>query len=203
MRVRPDGTISQFKNGHALDVNGSPVEQAAPEAHFPVDKFIFRPWQCSESPKEEKRMDFEYWFASIVFTCELITDRDAFWKAWVAHDHTVTSIHNYDELYVQLVDDLHLDELVTEFAPRLSDKAAGVLKQLGAALHALDQKIEVSSEFTNPEALLSSPEWTRFREGAIRVLELAEAQPYLRGQQTKAILERLAAEDNSRGVGGS
>ena len=43
VRVRADGTITQVKNGQALDVSGSPVKMDSPAAHYPSSKFVFKP----------------------------------------------------------------------------------------------------------------------------------------------------------------
>jgi RHS repeat-associated protein len=43
VRMRTDGTITQVRNGMALDASGGPVPQNSPEAHFPASQFIFRP----------------------------------------------------------------------------------------------------------------------------------------------------------------
>jgi hypothetical protein len=43
VRVRADGTITQVKNGAALDVNGNPVRMKTSDAHFPAYQFVFRP----------------------------------------------------------------------------------------------------------------------------------------------------------------
>jgi hypothetical protein len=43
VRVKPDGTITQVRNGKAFDVNGNLVDLASPAAHgITQDKFIFR-----------------------------------------------------------------------------------------------------------------------------------------------------------------
>lgn len=43
VRVKPDGTITQVRNGKAFDINGNPVNLKSPEAHgITSDRFIFR-----------------------------------------------------------------------------------------------------------------------------------------------------------------
>ncbi len=43
VRVKPDGTVTQVRNGKAFDVNGNPVDLRSPEAHgITSDKFVFR-----------------------------------------------------------------------------------------------------------------------------------------------------------------
>ncbi len=43
VRVKPDGTITQVRNGKAFDANGNPVDLRSPDAHgITPDKFIFR-----------------------------------------------------------------------------------------------------------------------------------------------------------------
>lgn len=44
VRQKPDGTITQVRDGKAFDTNGNPVETKSPEAHgITPDKFVFRP----------------------------------------------------------------------------------------------------------------------------------------------------------------
>ena len=44
VRVRGDGTVTQVKDGRALDANGNPAPGlSSPEAHFPLDRWQFRP----------------------------------------------------------------------------------------------------------------------------------------------------------------
>jgi hypothetical protein len=44
VRERADGTLTQVKNGRALDQNGNPASGlSSPEAHFPRDQWKFRP----------------------------------------------------------------------------------------------------------------------------------------------------------------
>jgi hypothetical protein len=43
VRVRADGTVTQVKNGQALDAMGKPVPHSSTEAHFPISQFVFRP----------------------------------------------------------------------------------------------------------------------------------------------------------------
>ena len=49
--------------------------------------------------------DFNYWFDGIVSTCELIVSKDAFRRAWILGDRSITSIHDYVELFEQLMGD--------------------------------------------------------------------------------------------------
>lgn len=43
VRVRPDGTIVQVKNGSALDISGNEVRMDSAAAHYPAADFVFRP----------------------------------------------------------------------------------------------------------------------------------------------------------------
>jgi len=124
--------------------------------------------------------DFDYWFDGIVGTCNLIADNEAFRRAWLLEDQTITSIHYYDEMFEQLVGDLHLEESIVRFANILS--ASGSLETVQAfatALHELDGRIECNEELQNPRALLGSREWRSFQLAAKRVLDLPIAQKYL------------------------
>jgi hypothetical protein len=43
VRMRTDGTLTQVRNGMALDASGNPVLQNSPGAHFSASQFVFRP----------------------------------------------------------------------------------------------------------------------------------------------------------------
>jgi hypothetical protein len=141
-------------------------------------------------------IDFEYWIANIVGACDLIASDEAFRKVWVDGDHTLTSIHYYDELYVQLTDGLRINELIEEFSPRLSNQETlRMLREFAASLLALDRSIENSRNLEDPAALLSSPQWKMFKESAQRVINLPDFQPYRGGRKNAQILKRLAEEE--------
>src|SRR5690348_13036878 len=106
---------------------------------------------------------FEYWFSGIIGTCELITNKDAFYRTWVLGDHSLTSIHYYDELFEQLVGDLHLDDCIQQFAADLERHGAfKAFVEFSVALHTLDRQIESLAELRNSAALLNSREWADF-----------------------------------------
>jgi hypothetical protein len=87
-------------------------------------------------------VDFEYWFNGIVGACELIADEDVLRKVWIGGDRSITSIHYYDELYVQLTDDLFLDGNLREFASTIGDVGTiQTLAKFSQALNILDQSI--------------------------------------------------------------
>ena len=67
-------------------------------------------------------VDFEYWFDGVVGTCELAASESAFRKGWIGGDNSITSIHYYGELYVQLTDDLLFDVNLREFASTIGDE---------------------------------------------------------------------------------
>jgi hypothetical protein len=137
-------------------------------------------------------VDFEYWFNGIVGTCELIANEDVLRKVWIGGDRSITSIHYYDELYVQLTDDLFLDGNLREFASTIGD--VGTIETLATfsqALNILDQSIKANQELNDPATLLSSPQWATFREGAKKVIALPYAQPYRNERMTQGILKRL------------
>src|SRR5690349_16155108 len=102
-------------------------------------------------------VDFEYWFDGIVSTCELIARESVFREVWIDGDHTITSIHDYGELYVQVTDDLFLDGNLQAFASRIGQEGAVVVAAFSQALKTLDQNIEDNQELNDPAALLASP----------------------------------------------
>jgi|SRR5665213_2590042 len=144
-------------------------------------------------------IDFEYWLSNLVGTCELIASETAFQKVWVERDYSFTSIHYYDELYVQLVDGLHIDELVTEFAPRIGDQGTiASLLEFARSLHILDASIEGKPALKDPEVLLSSPEWRLFQQAARKVVKSPGAATFRDGRRNEEILARLNAEHHKR-----
>lgn len=143
-------------------------------------------------------IDFEYWIANIVSTCELIAS-DSLRKVWIYGDRSLTSIHNYDELYVQLNDGLRIGELIEEFSSRIGDEnTLRVLREFAESLPILDRSIEGASQLRNPAALLSSPQWEVVKKSAQRVIALPYLQPYRGGRKDSQILRRLAEEDDGR-----
>ena len=140
-------------------------------------------------------IDFEYWIANVVAACELIASDEAFQKVWVNGDHTLTSIHYYDELYVQLTDGLRIKELIEEFSPRIGNRETlRVLREFAGFLLDLDRSIEKSPDLKDPATLLSSPQWKMFKESAQKVVDLPYFQPYRGGRKDAQILKRLAEE---------
>lgn len=125
-------------------------------------------------------IDFNNWFRQIVTTCDLIASKDAFTRTWILGDHSITSIHYYDELFEQLIGDLHLEECLQQFESTLREVGAfEALSSFYAALRLLDERIETRSDLQDPKLLLSSVEWATFQTAAKQVLALPAAQPYL------------------------
>ena len=123
--------------------------------------------------------DFKYWFEGIVGTCELIVSKDAFRRAWILGDKSVTSIHYYLELFEQLMGDLHLEECIGQFAEELQQiGATEAVTELAKGLRKLDERIEGNRDLQDPEKLLASPEWASFRIAARRVIELPGVKSY-------------------------
>jgi hypothetical protein len=137
-------------------------------------------------------IDFEYWFASIVGTCELIASEDAFRKAWIDGDHRKTSIHYYDELCVQLTDGLRLSENIRAFAPLINEQETiEALNGFSRSLRAIDQSIESDPQLNDPKVLLSSAMWAIFKESARRVVTSRYAEAYRNGRKDSEILQKF------------
>ena len=123
----------------------------------------------------------EYWLEGVVRTCELIASKEAFFQTWVLGDHSITSIHYYDELFEQLIGDLHLEECIGQFENTLrKDGAFDALSSFAAALRHLDQCIESRYDLHDAKILLASEEWAAFQYAARQVVALPAAQSYLR-----------------------
>jgi len=125
-------------------------------------------------------LTIEYWLEGIIGTCELIVSKDAFTRAWILGDQSVTSIHYYDELFEQLIGDLHLEECIGRFESVLREIGAfDELSAFPAALRRLDQHVETCASLQDPKVLLASEEWAEFQLAAKRVLALPAVQAYL------------------------
>ncbi len=123
--------------------------------------------------------DFDYWFASLIGTCEIIVNKDALRRAWLLDDRSKTSIYSYDELFEQLAGDLHIDECIKLFKICLQQvNALEVVTALAQALHKLNNCVETNTKLQNPNILLSSAEWASFQDASQRVLQLPVAQSY-------------------------
>ena len=124
---------------------------------------------------------FEYWLEGVVRTCELIASEEAFFRTWVLGDRSITSIHYYDELFEQLIGDLHLEECIGQFENTLrKDGAFDAVSSFAVALRHLDQCIESRSDLHDAKMLLASEVWAAFQNSARQVLALPAAQSYLR-----------------------
>ena len=103
---------------------------------------------------------FNYRFDGVIGACELIASTDAFWRAWIEHDTSITSTHCYDELMEQLLGDLHLIEHRVRFDVTLkSIDASDAISALSSALVTLEGSVNERAELRDPGALLASQEW--------------------------------------------
>lgn len=116
---------------------------------------------------------YQDWLTGLVGTCQLIASDDSFYRSWVLHDFSVTSIHHYDEPFEQLIGDLHLEENLEQFRNLLQEQGAltGVSNLL-AAIRKLDGQIEKRPDLQDPAVLLKSEEWAEFRGAARRLLAI-------------------------------
>ena len=129
---------------------------------------------------EPAMFTFEYWLTGIVSTCELIASKDAFYRTLILGDHSITSIHYYDELLEQLIGDLHLEECIGLYEGTLrKDEAFDAVSGFAAALRLLDQSVATHSDLREAKVFLASEEWAAFQNAAKQVLALPVAQSYL------------------------
>jgi hypothetical protein len=100
---------------------------------------------------------------------------------WVEGDHTFTSIHSYNELYVQVFDDFFFEENLIRFASTINDEEmVHALKGLLVAFKTLDESVEATPAFANPATLLASSMWQQFKESVRLVVSLPYSEPFLR-----------------------
>jgi hypothetical protein len=118
-------------------------------------------------------VDFNYWFEGVVGTCELISSPSVFERVWVFGDTGITSIHYADELFEQLLGDLHLQECLQHFADQLREM--GAWEEIGnfaSALVDLERIVRSNPALDDPRTLLASQGWSLLQTAARRVVDL-------------------------------
>jgi hypothetical protein len=126
---------------------------------------------------------FKYWFDGIVGTCELIASTDAFARAWLKQDTSITSIHYYDELMEQLLGDLHLIEHRARFEAALKRiDALDTISAFSNSLLALQRSVTARAELRDPRVLLASQEWADLQSTALSVISAPAATTYRTGR---------------------
>jgi hypothetical protein len=127
----------------------------------------------------EGMIDFNNWFANIVFSSELIASPDALRKAWVQGDKTITSAHDFSELAEQVLGDLDLEEQIKCFSNELEKRnALAAFSAFSRAFQNVEQSAEENPTLRDPSALLGSEGWLSLRDAARTIIDLASAAPY-------------------------
>jgi len=87
-------------------------------------------------------MSFDTFFANLISTAELIASPNALPRTWIRGNDSVTSAFDYDELAVQLLDDLDLKGQIPRFSRELREIGAfDALTDFLSALIAVDSGI--------------------------------------------------------------
>lgn len=112
----------------------------------------------------------ETWCIEIVGYAELISTPGIIERAWLGQDRTATSVVNFDELYVQIFDDLDSDSLERKYiesgvSPRLRAELTAFLD----ALRSVDTQRAVDPMLSSDATLLQSAVWGKFVETARRL----------------------------------
>jgi hypothetical protein len=142
-------------------------------------------------------IDLEIWLDQVVGYCEFICHKQALRRVWIERDITITSIYAYDELFEQLVGDMHLDSLVEQFAPKIIDEETiEMLRAFAKAIQRLDAQIDSHSELQSARRLLDSTAWAAFSKSASQVIATSYVQAFRKGRKTPDIVERLRQIDS-------
>lgn len=116
-------------------------------------------------------IDFADWLRQIARYCTLVGDDTAIRAAWVQGDLSRTSVSGFDELYVQVFDDLDSEAFVKRIVLLLPDDPSlcEKIERFFARLEAVDDARMRRSELKSDAALLDSSEWKELREAALSV----------------------------------
>lgn len=127
---------------------------------------------------EKATFNFEYWFTNIVSTCRLIAS-GAFWDVWVLGQRGITSVYSIDELFEQMMGDLHLEESIRRFRHTLEEAGAlNAVMTFAERLSGIEVARKECLELEDPKLLLASQGWRTLQAIATTVVELPFAQGY-------------------------
>lgn len=124
----------------------------------------------------QTRLEYIGWIA------EFVSDEKRIASVWVHKKKGITSVTEFDELYVQAFDDLALDEFEGELPglPKIDLASRNKIIDFLNALRYVDKEIEANSQLREPARLLSSEPWKKFKTTCEKVLEIPAVQQAMR-----------------------
>jgi hypothetical protein len=113
---------------------------------------------------------------------KFVLDEKGIAAVWVHKKKGITSVTEFDELYVQLFDDLAFGEFENELPglPKIDLASRNKIVDFLNALRYVDNEIEANSQLREPAKLLSSEPWKKFKVTCEKVLEIPAVQEALR-----------------------
>jgi len=113
---------------------------------------------------------------------EFILNRDEIRSVWVNKKLGITSVMDFDELFVQLFDDLDMEELEREPSDLLSIDAPSRNKILNFlnAVRDVDNAIESDCRLRDPSRLLISESWRNLEVACEKALGISAVQEAMR-----------------------
>jgi hypothetical protein len=121
----------------------------------------------------------ETWIPQIVQYAGFVASDTQLHRAWVKHDHSETSITNYDELHVQLFDDLDCDNLESEMVSLLDAQRGLAISRFLSAIRDADTEIVSDERYRDTRALLASDVWRDLQRVAREVVIAFAGNPWV------------------------
>lgn len=121
---------------------------------------------------------FSTWLPTLIGYAELIAEEQGLRNAWLHRDTTGTPIASYEELAIQILDDMDSRSMRSELGVHLVDHPSlkRELEDFLDGLVALDTWVEASS--CDDREILKSDQWRHLRESAGRVVSVANRHGY-------------------------
>ena len=113
---------------------------------------------------------------------EFILNQDEIRSVWINKKLGITSLMDFDELFVQLFDDLDMEELEREPSDLLSMDAPSrnrILNFLNS-VRDVDKAIENDRRLRDPSRLLTSDSWRNLEVACEKALEISAVQEAMR-----------------------
>jgi hypothetical protein len=120
-------------------------------------------------------IEFQTWIEQMIRYCHLICDDSILKNAWIDHIIGITSVTDFEELYVQIFDDLDADNFRLELPTHLKDNlplCEAVIFFLDS-IREFDVERDGSSQLTDPSVFLASRQWKAVQSSALAVIALS------------------------------
>lgn len=141
--------------------------------------------------------DLEYWIVNLVSTCQFIINSELVEKVWAGKNYSISSIHNFDELYVQILDDMAFESAIVDFeALRENIDAQTPFRNFLTSLKRVNSVIEAHDIAEEPNRIFQLEEWKLFREASQMILSLQLVSPYLSAKKVDSVMSWINREWN-------